>query len=124
MNDGPRYLLARRDGHLLAGSTVEDVGFRNETTEEGLAELIRFAQELLPGFSTKCACLRALVLVAPDDGRQSALPGSDPWSGQCVSGSRTFPQWYPSRAGDCQASDTMDAGETPDLSLRPFAIAR
>jgi glycine oxidase len=48
INEGPRYLVSRPDGHLLVGSTVEDVGFRDRTTPEGVRELVRFARSLLP----------------------------------------------------------------------------
>jgi glycine oxidase len=43
------YLVPRRDGHLLAGSTLEDVGFDATTTAEALQDLHRAACELLPG---------------------------------------------------------------------------
>lgn len=42
------YLIPRRDGHLLVGSTLEDVGFDKHTTDEAREELIRRAQMLLP----------------------------------------------------------------------------
>ena len=45
VNEGPRYLLSRDDGWLLAGSTVEDVGFDDAPTEEGIAQLLLFARQ-------------------------------------------------------------------------------
>lgn len=42
------YLIPRRDGHILAGSTVEDVGFDKSTTAEAFAALSAKAHELLP----------------------------------------------------------------------------
>lgn len=42
------YLIPRRDGHILAGSTVEDVGFDKSTTREAYAELAAKAHALLP----------------------------------------------------------------------------
>lgn len=42
------YLIPRRDGHILAGSTVEDVGFDKSTTEEAAWSLAGKAQALLP----------------------------------------------------------------------------
>jgi glycine oxidase len=42
------YLIPRRDGHLLVGSTLEDVGFDKRTTMEAREELRRRAQILLP----------------------------------------------------------------------------
>lgn len=42
------YLIPRRDGHVLAGSTVEDVGFDKSTTVEVGESLARKAIELMP----------------------------------------------------------------------------
>jgi glycine oxidase len=42
------YLIPRRDGHVLAGSTVEDVGFDKSSTVEVLENLTRKAMRLMP----------------------------------------------------------------------------
>jgi glycine oxidase len=42
------YLIPRRDGHILAGSTVEDVGFDKSTTPKVAQELHQKAVALLP----------------------------------------------------------------------------
>ncbi len=46
--DGDEYLIPRRDGKILAGSTVEAVGFDKSTTSEAKDRLYRFATSLLP----------------------------------------------------------------------------
>jgi glycine oxidase len=51
INEGPRYLVARPDGRLLAGSTVEDVGFDYSTTPAGIGGLVEFGQTLVPALS-------------------------------------------------------------------------
>lgn len=66
VNEGPRYLIARDDGHLLAGSTVEEVGYDGTTTPEGVQELTEFAEGLVP-------CLKDLPPV-------QAWAGLRPWS--------------------------------------------
>ncbi len=50
------YLVPRRDGLLLAGSTLEDVGFDKNTTEEVKQELQTKAESILP--SLKQATIR------------------------------------------------------------------
>ena len=50
------YLVPRRDGLLLAGSTLEDVGFDKNTTEEVKQELQTKAESILP--SLKHALIR------------------------------------------------------------------
>ena len=42
------YLIPRLDGHILAGSTVEDVGFDKSTTDDAARGLAAKAQALLP----------------------------------------------------------------------------
>ena len=50
------YLVPRRDGLLLAGSTLEDVGFDKSTTEDVKQELQTKAESILP--SLKHASIR------------------------------------------------------------------
>lgn len=47
------YLIPRRDGHLLVGSTREDVGFDKSTTDEVRAMLLQRGTELLPALRDK-----------------------------------------------------------------------
>ncbi len=48
---GRGYLVPRADGRLLAGATVEDVGFDDSTTAEALAAQTLAAVEILPALS-------------------------------------------------------------------------
>ena len=52
INVGPRYLVSRRDGHLLIGSTQEDVGFEKGTTDQSIEALRRLASTLAPQTSS------------------------------------------------------------------------
>jgi glycine oxidase len=42
------YLIPRRDGHVLAGSTLEDVGFDKSTTIEARDNLLERVREIFP----------------------------------------------------------------------------
>ncbi len=46
--DQDHYLIPRRDGHIVVGSTVENCGFDKTTTEQARSELYAFALQLLP----------------------------------------------------------------------------
>lgn len=46
------YLIPRRDGHLLAGSTLEDAGFDKSTDDATRQRLHAAAAELLPALAT------------------------------------------------------------------------
>lgn len=45
------YLIPRRDGHILAGSTVEEAGFNKETTHQAREALLAKARALLPALT-------------------------------------------------------------------------
>ena len=46
INEGSRYLVPRSDGHVLAGATIEEVGFDCHTTEEEVADLRAWAESI------------------------------------------------------------------------------
>jgi len=48
---GRGYLVPRRDGTVVAGSTVEMVGFRKEVTVGGLAGILALARDLVPALA-------------------------------------------------------------------------
>lgn len=69
------YLIPRRDGHLLVGSTLEEVGFDKSTTAEVRDLLWQRAQFLLPA-------LREMSLVRHWSGLRPASPGNIPTIGR------------------------------------------
>ena len=52
IEQGRRYLVPRRDGLVLVGSTEEDAGFQKETTPEGTSGLLEFASHLVPSLAS------------------------------------------------------------------------
>jgi glycine oxidase len=52
LNEGHRYLVPRDDGHLLAGSCEEEVGFECETTPEMICELRSWAERIWPDLAS------------------------------------------------------------------------
>jgi glycine oxidase len=48
---GRGYLVPRRDGTVIAGSTTEMVGFRKEVTVGGLVEILGLARSLVPALA-------------------------------------------------------------------------
>jgi glycine oxidase len=72
---GDIYLIPRRDGHLLLGSTREDVGFDKSTTDEAHAMLLQRGIELLPA-------LRNMPVVNHWAGLRPGSPGNIPTIGR------------------------------------------
>lgn len=54
--DGDQYLIPRRDGKILAGSTVEEAGFEKVTTQAAGDQLYRFATQLFPELKKFSVC--------------------------------------------------------------------
>lgn len=69
------YLIPRRDGHLLAGSTLEDVGFDKSTTDDVRESLLQRATALLPA-------LHGMPLVKHWAGLRPASPDNIPTIGR------------------------------------------
>lgn len=69
------YLIPRRDGHLLVGSTREDVGFDKSTTDEARAMLQQRAAAILPA-------LGEMPVVQHWAGLRPASPGNIPTIGR------------------------------------------
>lgn len=69
------YLIPRRDGHLLAGSTLEDVGFDKRTTIEARDSLRARAEQILPE-------LRGMPLVQHWAGLRPGSPNNIPTIGR------------------------------------------
>jgi glycine oxidase len=74
LHDG-LYLISRRDGHLLIGSTLEDVGFDARTTDAAREELKARACKLLPE-------LTEMPLVQHWAGLRPGSPGNIPVIGR------------------------------------------
>ena len=74
LQDG-MYLIPRRDGHLLVGSTLEDVGFDKSTTVEARDSLWQRAQLLLPA-------LREMPLIQHWSGLRPGSPHNIPTIGR------------------------------------------
>lgn len=65
------YLIPRRDGHVLVGSTMENAGFDKTTTAAARDELQAAAESILPGL-TRCPLVKQWAGLRP--GRAHGIP--------------------------------------------------
>jgi glycine oxidase len=72
---GGTYVVPRRDGRVLIGSTTEDVGFDTSTTDEAIASLRASATSYLP-------VLGSMELETMWAGLRPGSPTGVPWIGQ------------------------------------------
>lgn len=75
------YLVPWRDGSVLAGATVEDVGFDERATVAGVRQLLEAATSIVPGLATAGLCdVRVGLRPATGDelpliGASATMPG-------------------------------------------------
>ena len=123
LNEGPRYLVPRDDGYVLAGSTEEEVGFDKSTTEEAIAELIDFAVDLAPALrnghieQTWAGLRPASFDGFPYIGR---LPGCE----NAFVASGHFRSGLHLSTGTALVLADLMSGLTPPLDLTPFRVSR
>ena len=121
--DGPHYLVPRVDGHVLVGSTVEDVGFDKNTTDEAVAEMLEFARSVMPALSSAS-------LVKTWAGLRPATPDGLPYLGPIPDTSNCFVAAGHFRCGLQLSTATavlmrqVMGGETPDVDLSAFSLQR
>lgn len=123
INVGSRYLVPREDGHLLAGSTEEEVGFDKRTTEEAIAELIDFARSLVPELHL-ATVKQTWAGLRP--GSFDGLPYLGPLPGvknAFIAAGHFRSGLYLSPATAVVMSQLM-RGETPQVDLAPFRVGR
>jgi glycine oxidase len=123
LNEGSRYMVPRDDGLVLVGSTEEEVGFDKSTTEEGLADLRRFADDLVP-------ILRDARLERSWAGLRPASFDGLPYMGQLPGLSNAYVAAGHFRSGLYLSPGTAVVmrqricGQSTDVDLRPFRIGR
>jgi glycine oxidase len=123
INEGSRYLVPRRDGHVLFGATIEEAGFNTETTATGLANLQRHAEDLLPTLAEdklvktwaglRPATFDGFPYIGPLTGYDNAMIAA----GHFKAGLHLAP------ATAEVIADLID-GKQPSIDLRPFAPSR
>ena len=117
------YLIPRRDGSLLVGSTLEPEVFDQRPTQAGCTELLAVAANLMP----------ALVEQQPVAQWAGLRPGNDratPWIGSvpghdamlvAVGHYRNGLVCGPATAG---LLSRLVVGESPDIDPQPYALPR
>lgn len=123
LNEGPRYIVPRDDGHVLVGSTEEEAGFDKQTTDHEIAGLVAFARELVPALES-AVIERTWAGLRPGvyDGLPylGAVPGLD--NGFVAAGH--FRSGLYLSPGTAVVLADLIAGKPPSIDLRPFRVSR
>ena len=123
ISEGSRYLVPRRDGRLLVGSTEEEAGYDKRTTEAAIADLTDFAWGLVPALQTAAveqtwAGLRPATFDGfPYLGRIPGLNNAYVAAGHFRSGLHLS-------TGTAVVMRQLMCGEQPEIDLSPFRVGR
>ncbi len=123
INEGPNYLVPRDDGLVLAGSTVEDVGFNDQTTDDVIEGLIAYARDLIPDLAAarRVRSWAGLRPGSPDGlpyiGRVPHLPNLYVATGHFRSGIYLAP-------ATARVLSQLMCGDVPEVDLRMFRLDR
>lgn len=119
LRDG-RYLIPRRDGHILCGSTLEQAGFDKAVTAAAAAALQDSAQRLLPA-------LAASRPVAQWAGLRPSAPAGIPFIARLADNllvnAGHFRNGLVLAPASARLGVALLLGEAPSLDPRPYALA-
>jgi len=120
---GPRYLVPRLDGRVIAGTTVEHVGFDKTTTPQAIDELVRWARQLVPSLN-KVKIEKSWAGLRPASGDELPYLGSVPGvhNGFVATGFYRSGLQFASAAA-VSLADLM-TGQTPLIDLHPLRVDR
>jgi len=117
-----RYAIPRRDGHILVGSTLEDVGFDKTPTGDALESLRTTAAELLPALANA-------EVVRHWAGLRPASPEGIPYIGPVPGHDGLWLNCGHFRNGlvlapaSCQLLTDLMTGQAPIIEPAPYAPA-
>lgn len=120
---GERYLIPRRDGKILAGSTLERVGFSKETSDEAAVDLHTAAQAMLPQLA--CGDIeQQWAGLRPSSPQGVPYIGEHPqWQGLYVC-SGHYRNGVVTGLASVQLVVDLMLGRTPELDPTPYTLAR
>jgi glycine oxidase len=116
------YLIPRTDGRLLAGATVEDVGFDKRTIPETIQGLRRAALALLPALEN-ARVLEDWAGLRPGTPDNLPILGATPVPGYFVATGH-FRDGILLAPATARVMALLIEGRTPECDLRPFSVER
>lgn len=123
INEGSRYLVPRSDGHILFGATIEETGFDESTTQEGIENLKAHAARLLP-MLTEDRLVRSWAGLRPGtfDGFPYIGPLAD--TGNVFVATGHFKAGLHLATGTAEIVADLMEQKTPAIDIRPFSPSR
>ncbi|WP_158545346.1 glycine oxidase ThiO [Bremerella cremea] len=123
INEGIRYIVPRRDGHVLVGATVEEAGFDKSTTPEAVDDLDRFARQLVPQLAT-AKHVRAWAGLRPASVDRIPYLGKLPHLANVYLAAGHFRSGLHLSPATAVVMAQLMSGQEPEVDLTPFRVNR
>ncbi|PQO47802.1 glycine oxidase ThiO [Blastopirellula marina] len=123
VNEGIRYLVPRRDGHVLVGATVEEAGFDKSTTPEAIEDLANFARELIPQLA-EATLVRGWAGLRPASVDRIPYIGKLPHLANVYLAAGHFRSGLHLSPATAVVMAQLMSGQTPQVDLEPFRVNR
>lgn len=123
INEGSRYLVPRADGHVLAGATIEEVGFDCHTTEDEVADLRAWAESITEDLGPE-NYIRAWAGLRP--GTYDGFPylGRLADFNNAIVATGHFKAGLQTSAGTAKVIADLAEQKAPEIDLTPFSPNR
>lgn len=118
---GDHYLIPRRDGHILAGSTVEEAGFDSATTPEARRWLAEHACARMPALRDAPVAAHWSGL-RPGNPRETPFIGAHPEIAGLYVSSGHYRNGLVLAPGSAQLLRQIITGEPPSLDPADYAL--
>lgn len=115
------YLIPRSDGAIVAGSTVEDVGFDSATTEQALRELKEFVAALAPALA-ELPVAKHWAGLRPGCGQGIPYIGAHPRLEGLYVNAGHFRNGIVMAPAAAELLAALMLGETPPIDPVPYAL--
>ncbi len=123
INEGIRYIVPRRDGHVLVGATVEEAGFDKSTTPEAIEDLANFARQLVPQLATATQ-VRAWAGLRPASVDRIPYLGKLPHLANVYLAAGHFRSGLHLSPATAVVMTQLMTGQVPEIDLTPFRVNR
>ncbi len=123
IHNGPHYLVPRDDGRVIAGSTLEDVGFNKQTTTSAIDQLRHFATSCIPALND-AEVERCWAGLRPGAREGEAFIGPVPGITNAFAATGHYRWGLYLSPGTATVMSELLLGESPRLDLDEFRLDR
>lgn len=119
---GGKYLIPRRDGHILGGSTVEDVGFDETCTDRAQNEIQTTCQTMFPAI-TELPLIQKWSGLRPAIDREVPVIGPMPGITGLWLNTGHFRNGLGMAPASAQLLCDQLSGDVPAIDAQPYSVA-